>query len=357
MSSLFKSLFDSFPQSEDEFKIEWIESVILIINQKFELLDHYFDNLSDLIIESIQYDSEEVSIHAIKFWKILIELEYDYNKKYEKNQGFIERAIKSKLVLGLLDCLVKQDEDRDECETINFFALNTISVLVKNIQRDLIYETLINFIIENLTNDDWRFREAAIGLFSVLLESDWKLSDLLTNSFPQILYSFNEDSLLLKGTILTFIGKSFQYYSKYLGKFVDESNDILMNSLKNHENPRLQSKSFCSVNQMIMSRNLTNVSEVINLFMKFMYNYTIDENSIYYLNAFISMESHIMKYGDDKILLELIKILFEMCYDNTSNILNDLKVCVINLRTKLGDKLPKEYESEVKLILEKGIEY
>ncbi|KAE8686580.1 L-type lectin-domain containing receptor kinase IV.2-like [Hibiscus syriacus] len=146
-----------------------------------------------LTSNAVKGDEETVALQATEFWSSICDEEIELQEFENPESGdsgpphscFIEKALSS-LVPLLLETLLKQEEDKDQDDTVWNISMagGTCLGLVARTVGDAIVPLVMPFVESNIVKPDWRCREAATYAFGSILEGPTvdKLSPLLLHS-------------------------------------------------------------------------------------------------------------------------------------------------------------------------------
>lgn len=123
----------------------------------------------------MRHSDQRIALQAVEFWSTVCDEEIDIMQDAEEaaeygeaptrvNQNFANAALQD-IVPVLLWLLTKQDEDADEDEWNEAMAAGTCLSLLAQCVRDNIVAPVVPFVEQNVQNQDWRFREAAVMAF------------------------------------------------------------------------------------------------------------------------------------------------------------------------------------------------
>lgn len=94
---------------------------------------------------------------------------------------FVRGAVKF-LAPRLLDALTRQDDEPEEDTWNVATAAGACLVLVSQAVEDEVVQHVMPFVTQNINNNNWKFREAAIMAFGSILEGPKNLAPLI----PQV---------------------------------------------------------------------------------------------------------------------------------------------------------------------------
>lgn len=126
---------------------------------------------------------------------------------------YVENALPH-LVPLLTETLTKQDEHHDEDSWNIAMAGGTCLSLVAQTVEDKILPHVLNFVVTNISNTDWRLREAATMAFGSILDgpSSEALRQMVSGALPYLVQGLNDAHPLVKDTSAWTIGKIFELH-------------------------------------------------------------------------------------------------------------------------------------------------
>ena len=192
--------------------------------------EHYYDKLQpymtavfDLTVKATKSDEEAVALQAIEFWSAVSEEEIERQEEIEEEgegttvvyHRFIEQALPM-LVPMLLETLTKQDEDQvdDGDDAWNLaMAGGTCLGLVATCVQDAVVDHVMPFIQANISQSDWRLREAATLAFGSILEGPDpdKLAPVASQALPFLLNAMKDEKPHVRDTTAWTIGRVFEF--------------------------------------------------------------------------------------------------------------------------------------------------
>ncbi|KAK2390742.1 importin subunit beta-1 [Trifolium repens] len=226
------------------------ECLVSIAAMYYAKLSPYIQDIYNITTKIVSADQEPVALQAIEFWSTICDEEIGI---LENNEGdtpcfyFIKQNLPALIPL-LLETLLKQEEDQDldECAWNISMAGGTCLGLVAGTTGDDIVPLVMPFIEENITNPDWRQREAATYAFGSILEgpSPEKLVPLINHALPFMLSALVKDpNNHVRDTTAWTLGRMFEFlHSSIVGTtIINEGNaqqiiSVLLQSMKDVPN-------------------------------------------------------------------------------------------------------------------------
>mmetsp|Transcript_18596 Transcript_18596/g.53763 ORF Transcript_18596/g.53763 Transcript_18596/m.53763 type:complete len:861 (-) Transcript_18596:182-2764(-) len=204
------------------------ECIVQIAVSYYDKLQDYMTTLYELTVDTIRKDREEVAKAAIEFWSSLCEVEQDLldEEADQTERGLpIQRpcmryvnAALVHLAPILLETLTKQEEDVDE-DTYNlhmagFICLTCISQTVE----DAAVGVIMPFVQQNIQNENWRLRDAAMMAFVSLLDGpkDETIGPSVSQSVPVLLNLLNDQHVMVRDTAAHCISRICLFHIRYI---------------------------------------------------------------------------------------------------------------------------------------------
>ncbi|KAL5362895.1 armadillo-type protein [Aspergillus floccosus] len=177
-----------------------------IMGAYYEKMRFYMEKaLFGLSIMGMKSEEEDVAKLAIEFWCTVCEEEIaieDDNAAAQADGitdsrpffGFARVACRE-VVPVLLQSMCRQDEDATEDEyNVSRAAYQALQLYAQCVQGDVIAPVLA-FVEENIRNEDWRHRDAAVAAFGAIMDGpDPKILEPLIKQALGVLVGMMEDS-------------------------------------------------------------------------------------------------------------------------------------------------------------------
>jgi len=180
----------------------------------YDKLHDYMTTLFELTVEAIQKDSESAAKNAIEFWNTICDVEQE---RMDEAAEFIEQNLQvpperqcfhyaaaalGQLVPLLLETLTKQEEDADD-DTFNLHMAGTICLrLVSQTVEEKIVPFVMPFVTQNIQNENWRLRDAAIMAFQSILDGPptSTIGPSVSQSIPALLGALQDPNPMVRDT-------------------------------------------------------------------------------------------------------------------------------------------------------------
>ena len=241
------------------------EVLVGVAEEYYEYLEGYISAIYDLTVKVLHGDDPQIGLQAIEFWSSICEEEIGRKEAIEdgvqnvKYHQFIEKAL-GVLTPMLLEQLTKQEEGQDEDENAWNLAMagGTCLNLIANLTGDQVVDGVMQYITQNIQQDNWRQKEAALFAFGAILEgpSRKKLAPLANEALPFLLNSMNDNNTHVKDTTAWTIGRVFEFVQSPEYRLITQGNlgttlAALTESLK--DVPNVAGKACWSIQNLVTS--------------------------------------------------------------------------------------------------------
>ena len=241
------------------------EVLVGVAEEYYEYLEGYISAIYDLTVKVLHGDDPQIGLQAIEFWSSICEEEIGRKEAIEdgvqdvKYHQFIEKVL-GVLTPMLLEQLTKQEEGQDEDENAWNLAMagGTCLNLIANLTGDQVVDGVMQYITQNIQQDNWRQKEAALFAFGAILEgpSRKKLAPLANEALPFLLNSMNDNNTHVKDTTAWTIGRVFEFVQSPEYRLITQGNlgttlAALTESLK--DVPNVAGKACWSIQNLVTS--------------------------------------------------------------------------------------------------------
>lgn len=177
-------------------------------------LQDYMTTVFELTVNAIRNDNEDVAKNAIEFWNTICDVEQERLDEAAEcaEMGvpvpqdrqcvrYAEAAL-GQLVPLLLETLTKQEEDVDE-DTYNLHMAGTVCLsLMSQTVEDMIVSYVMPFVTQNIRNENWRYRDAAIMAFQCILDgpATSTIGPAVSQAIPALLSAISDAHPMVRDT-------------------------------------------------------------------------------------------------------------------------------------------------------------
>ncbi|KAF5808065.1 putative armadillo-like helical, importin beta family [Helianthus annuus] len=138
-----------------------------VVSTHYAVLEPYREILVERTINALEGDETALALPAIEFWSCICHEEMKLSRVGKSGHRFVETAL-TRLVSELLGTLLKQDRNDDNRKLA--VAGGTCLGLVARTVRDAVIPLVRPFALENISNTDPRYRQAATRACGSYLE-------------------------------------------------------------------------------------------------------------------------------------------------------------------------------------------
>ncbi|CAO3686062.1 unnamed protein product [Rhizopus stolonifer] len=206
---------------------EYTELQVTAFQCLVRIMQTYYDNMSvymekalfGLTIAGMNNSDERVALQAIEFWSTVCDVEMDIKEEIIEAQDaseqpdrdiyhFAELAL-SDVLPNLLFLLTKQEEDYDEDEWTVAMASATCLSLLAQCVGNLAISSVVPFIENNIRDENWRMREAAVMAFGSILDGPEPnvLTLLVERALPTLIQMMRDPVDHVKDTVAWTLGR------------------------------------------------------------------------------------------------------------------------------------------------------
>lgn len=173
--------------------------------------------LFGLTIMGMRHEEEDVAKLAIEFWCTVCEEEINIeddnagatdSSMYRPFFNFARIACRE-VVPVLLQIMTKQDEDAtDEEYNVSRAAYQALQLYAQCVQGDII-QPVLTFVEENIKNEDWHCRDAAVAAFGAIMDGPEidVLEPLVKQALPVLLGMMEDQSVVVRDSTAFALGK------------------------------------------------------------------------------------------------------------------------------------------------------
>lgn len=220
-------------QCEDaRVKKKAFECIAVVASLYYDKLQPYITTLFELTLTCIKEGSSEAAFQAIEFWNTLCDEEVDIIREIQEYQEYgaletrapgeqgprqcfyyVQNAL-AHLVPLLTELLTKQEEHHDDDSWNMAMAGGTCLSLVALTVEDKILPYVVQFVVSNISDANWRLREAATMAFGSILDgpSSGALQQMVSGALPYLVQGLQDAHPMVKDTSAWTLGKVFELH-------------------------------------------------------------------------------------------------------------------------------------------------
>ncbi|KAJ6031835.1 hypothetical protein N7540_002567 [Penicillium herquei] len=190
-----------------------------IMGSYYDKMRFYMEKaLFGLSIMGMKSEEEEVSKLAIEFWCTVCEEEIaieDDNAEAQQEGGEARpffgfaRVATREVIPVLLQTMCRQDEDAGDDEyNVSRAAYQALQLYAQCVQGDVI-PPVVSFVEENIRNEDWRRRDAAVAAFGGIMDGPEPnvLEPLIKQALPVLLGMMEDSSVSVRDSTAYALGR------------------------------------------------------------------------------------------------------------------------------------------------------
>lgn len=208
-------------QSTDtRVKISALQNLVKIMSLYYHHMVAYMGPaLFAISLEAIKSDINEVSLQGIEFWSTVCDEELDLaleadeaaevGRPPEHSSKMYAKGALQYLVPLLLETLCKQEEYDDEDDWNPSKAAGVCLMLLAQCCENAVVPYVLPFVEENIRNDDWKKRDAAVMAFGSVLEGPdpEALKTVVAQAMPVIIELMKDPSTVVRDSAAWTVGR------------------------------------------------------------------------------------------------------------------------------------------------------
>lgn len=226
-------------------RVKAFECIATVAGLYYTKLQQYMDALFNLTAGAIKGDDEKVGLQAIEFWSTICDTETEIMELLEDNPSEnivflrIAEQAATQIIPLLLETLTHQDEDNTDSESWNIAmagstCLQSLSITI----GDHVVDLVIPFISANISDSNWRLKEASVMAFASIMEgpSEKKLTPIVASALPMILECLKDGSAHVRDTAAWTVGRMCEFHKGAISAdMIPHLFHMLANSLDDSE--------------------------------------------------------------------------------------------------------------------------
>ena len=250
-------------QSEDaNVRSAAYECIVQMGEHYYGFLKDYMEVLANLSFQTMKSDQEKVAIQAIEFWNTLADEEYEILLELEEGgtpehpcQKYVEGGLPL-LCPILLEALTKQDEDADPDDDIwNIsMAAATCLQLAANTTENAVVPHVMPFVLSNIKNENWRFREASTMAFTSILDGPKTevIGTYVNQSIPVLIGALRDPHEIVKDTTAWALGRICELHAGCVPQEMFKELVTGLSSVLLPEKPRVSAQACFAIHNLAM---------------------------------------------------------------------------------------------------------
>ena len=241
--------------SEVKLQVMALQCLVEIVHLYYDYMESYMARaLFGITNAAMQSKHNEVCLQGIEFWSNVCDEEYDlaviasesWNKGVppERVSKYYSKGAQKYIIPILCQILTRQEEFDDDWGPSGAAAV--CIGLFAQVTEDEILDLVLPFISENITSENWRFRDAAVQALGSILDGPTPetLESLLEPGMTTLVKLFDDPSIPVQDSVAFCIGKICEMVPKLV--LNDQIfNDLLQKLLKGLTAPPRVATNVC----------------------------------------------------------------------------------------------------------------
>ncbi|XP_026288912.1 importin subunit beta-1 isoform X2 [Frankliniella occidentalis] len=208
-------------QSTDiQVRVAALQCLVKIMSLYYQYMEPYMGQaLFPITLEAMKCDNDEVALQGIEFWSNVSDEEVDLaieeseaveaGRPPTRCSKFYAKGALQFLCPVLMQKLTKQEEFDDEDDWNPSKAAGVCLMLLATCCEDDIVPHVLPFVKENITSEDWRFRDAALMAFGSILGGldPSNLKPLVEQAMPTLIKLMYDGSVVVRDTAAWTFGR------------------------------------------------------------------------------------------------------------------------------------------------------
>lgn len=201
-------------------RVAALQCLVKIMSLYYVHMEHYMGPaLFAITLEAMKSETDEIALQGIEFWSTVCDEEVDLaielseaaeaGRPPERTSRFYAKGALQYLIPLLLVTLTKQEEYDDDDEWNPCKAAGVCLMLMATCCEDDIINFVLPFVKDNIHNQDWKYRDAAVMAFGSVLEGPdpTKLKPLVEQALPMLIETLKDSSVIVRDTGAWTIGR------------------------------------------------------------------------------------------------------------------------------------------------------
>lgn len=167
--------------NDERIQVAALQNLVKIMSLYYVHMEAYMGPaLFAITLEAMKSEKEKVALQGIEFWSTVCDEEADLaieaaeaeesGRPPDQTSRFYVKGAMPYLVPILLGTLTKQDEYDDEDDWNPCKAAGVCLSLMASCCEDAIVQQVCPFVVENISKEDWKLRDAAIMALGSIME-------------------------------------------------------------------------------------------------------------------------------------------------------------------------------------------
>lgn len=206
--------------TEVQISVAALQCLVKIMTLYYQYMESYMGQaLFPITLEAMKSDNDQVALQGIEFWSNVCDEEIDLaiESQEAKNAGqppehvsrHYARGALQYLIPPLMEKLTKQEEGDDDDDWNPSKSASVCLMLLATCCEDDIVPHVLPFITENIKNANWRYRDAALMVFSSILGGleATTLKPLVEQAMPTLIQLMYDSNVIVRDTTAWTFGR------------------------------------------------------------------------------------------------------------------------------------------------------
>lgn len=208
-------------QSTDiQISVAALQCLVKIMTLYYQFMEAYMGQaLFPITLEAMKSENDQVALQGIEFWSNVCDEEIDLSIESQeaKNAGQTPEHVSRHYARGalqylapvLMEKLTKQEENDDDDDWNPAKSASVCLMLLATCCEDDIVPHVLPFITENIKNPNWRYKDAALMVFSSILGGleAQTLKPLVEQAMPTLIQLMYDSNVIVRDTTAWTIGR------------------------------------------------------------------------------------------------------------------------------------------------------
>jgi len=217
---LMQVVCEATQSGNTQIKVAALQCLVKIMSLYYQYMEHYMGPaLFAITLEAMKSEIDEIALQGIEFWSNVCDEEVDLaieaseaaelGRPPERTSRFYAKGALQYLVPVLMMTLSKQEEADDDDEWNPCKAAGVCVMLLATCCEDDIVPHVLPFVKDNIKNQDWRLRDAAIMAFGSILEGPDpnNLKTMVEQAMPTLIEALGDGSVVVRDTAAWTLGR------------------------------------------------------------------------------------------------------------------------------------------------------
>ncbi|XP_047138096.1 importin subunit beta-1 isoform X1 [Hydra vulgaris] len=200
--------------SEKRVAVAALQSLVKIVSLYYEYIEAYMGPaLFAITVNAMKSSEDDIKLQGIEFWSSICDEEVDLaleaadaeetgTTPHSYSRFYAKGALKDIVPLLLQTLTAQEEHDDDEDWTPHKAAGVCLMLLASCCSNDVIPH-VIPFILQNISNTDWRFKDAAVMAFGSIVEGPTAetLSPYVVEGIPYLISLMSDSNMIIRDSV------------------------------------------------------------------------------------------------------------------------------------------------------------